>query len=158
MALTEDSLILGRDSTTAARDPGAVTGRLALSLDSLEAFEVSRGVHRNVVTGVLVGGILASLGGLALLCTRIHDCLGHRETDLPGNQAVAIMMASAGVGALIGGTLGFFVRGEQWDAVPLDQLGRERVGPPPSALRFKVGFSLFPPFPGPRRARSALDR
>lgn len=159
LALTEDSLILGRDSTTVARDPGAVSGRLALSLDSVDAFEVSRGVHRDVVSGVLAGGILGSLGGLVLLCARIQDCLGHRETDLPGNQAAAIMMISAGAGVLIGGTLGFFVRGEQWDPVPLNQLGRDRVAPSPqSALRLKVGFSLFPPFAAPRRAASALDR
>jgi hypothetical protein len=159
VALTEDSLILGRDSASAFTGPGAVFGRLAFSLDSVEGFEVSRGIHRNVVNGGLIGAILGSLGGLAILCTRIHDCLGHRATDLPASQAVTIMLVSAGTAAAIGGTVGYFVRGEHWEGVSLDQLGRQRVAPPPqSGMRLAVGFSLFPPFPGPRRAPPLRDR
>ena len=159
VALTEDSLILGRDSMAPVGAPGTVAARLALSLDSLDDFAVFRGIHRDGLTGALIGGVVGSLGGLALLCTRIHDCLGHRETDLPASQAVTIMLVSAGAGVLIGGTVGFFVRGEHWDDVPLDQLERQQVAPSPqSAMRLEVGFSLFPALAGIRRALPAQDR
>ena len=158
VALTEDSLILARDSTAIFPDPGAVNGRLALSLDSVDAFGVSRGIHRNILPGGLVGGILGSLGGLAIICTRIHDCLGHRETDLPASQFSTILAASAVAGIVIGGAVGAFVRTEHWEDVPLNELGKRRVAPAPSAVRFQVGLSLFPAFLDPLRAPRARDR
>jgi hypothetical protein len=160
VALTGDSLILGPDSTAVAPDGGAVRGRLAVSLDSVDALGVSRGVHRNVLSGALVGGIVGTLGSFAVLCTRIHDCLGHRDTDLPLGQFFTILLASAGAGVAIGGTVGAFVRTEHWDDIPLNELDKLRMAAPPaqSAMRVQVGFALFPALLGAHGALPARNR
>ena len=148
VALTDDSVILGRDSTIATVGAGFVTGRLALSLDTIEQIEVSRGVHPNVVRGALIGTALGSLVGLALLCPRINDCLGHRPADPPLGQVLGIMVGSMAGGMLVGGTVGAYIRSEQWDLVPLDALRRAREASfAGTGMRLKVGLALFPAFP-----------
>lgn len=145
VALTDDSLILGRDSTTGSADAGFVGGRLALPLDTVEQLEVSKGVHTNVVQGALIGTVLGSLVGLALLCPRINDCLGHRPADPPLGQVLGIMVGSVAGGVLVGGTVGAFVRSEHWDLVPLDALRRAReMSSAGAGMRLQVGLALFP--------------
>jgi hypothetical protein len=151
VALTHDSLILGTDSTVGR----AGVGRLAFSRDAVSQLEVSRGVHRDVLSGALLGGLFATFGGLAVLCTRIHDCLARGNTDPPVGQGFTLMMISTGAGILIGGTVGAFMRSEHWDVVPDQDLNRERVAPAaPAALRLKAGLALYPAFLGPRPRRA----
>jgi hypothetical protein len=155
VALTRDSLILGADSSVERTGVGRVTGRLALSLDAVSQLEVSSGVHRDVLAGALLGGLFATFGGLAVLCTRIHDCLGRGDTDPPVGQGFTLMMISTGAGVVVGGTVGAFIRSEHWDVVPDQDLNNERVAPAaPSALRLKAGLALFPAFLGPRARRA----
>ena len=151
LALTRDSVVLGADSTGAAGED-RVTGRTAFARDSVSQLEVSRGIHRDVVTGTLFGSLVATFGGLAILCTRVHTCLGRGTTDPPLSQGFTIIMVSVGTGALIGGTVGAFLRSEHWDPVPDQDLSAERVGPQPPDLRFQAGLRLYPAFLDSRRS------
>jgi hypothetical protein len=157
VALTDDSLVLERDSARSLAESGAVAGRLALALDGVDEIDVSQGMHRNLVSGVLIGGVIGSLGGLTVLCLRIGDCLGHGERDL---QASTIMLVAVGAGVAVGGTIGVFVRSERWDEVPLSVLHRVRVDPlTPSALRLQAGLRLYPALLGRRgSSRRQCDR
>ncbi len=155
VALTEDSLVVGPDTMSPSASPGVVARRLALPLDAVSELEVSRGIHTNVVAGSLIGTVFGSLVGLAALCTRVHDCLGHGDKDAPLGPSLGFIGIAVGGGFVLGGTVGAFVRSEHWDQVPLTGPSSELVGQSAHAgPRLEVGVELFPSFLGPRRAGS----
>ena len=148
VALTDDSVILGPDSLAVPAGAGAVTRRLALPVGAVSEFEVSRGVHRDVLAGALIGTVVGSVVGLVALCTRVHDCLGHGSADAPVGPSLGLFGASVAGGLLIGGTVGAFVRSEHWEEIPLDQEHAGRDARPLHTPRLQFGVALFPSFLG----------
>ena len=113
-----------------------------LYFQSVDRLEKSNGRNRHFGAGILVG---AAVGLVAGVVWTLSEPISHSEdgtlTDVffpegPGLAAVALATV---VGAMFGGTIGFFVTTERWENVPIDQLG---VAPSPRHLqvRIQIGF------------------
>ncbi|UCG87977.1 MAG: hypothetical protein JSW71_05380 [Gemmatimonadota bacterium] len=107
---------------------------LAIATVSITRLEISRGRKRKTVTGALVG-IPAGLA-LALGVATIAG----EEWQEEVNAGVWLAPAGALVGLVVGGTVGYTVKVDRWEEVPLDRLrvavAQQRDG------RFALGLQV----------------
>jgi hypothetical protein len=105
-------------------DPFAPVQRLEFPLESLQRVEISTGKKHHLWLGALIGAV--ALGALGLTTdVEPDDCEGTNDAFCSRGEAVAYMALT---GALVGGTVGFFVKRDRWVPVAIDALG----APPPA--------------------------
>jgi hypothetical protein len=100
---------------------------LHVPLADVKKLEVQRGQQSRADRGVLIGaGAGAALGVITALTLCAGDKCSLDSSDLTGLTAVFFGVGGAGIGALIGSSIGSNVQTDRWEEVPLDEL---RVGP-----------------------------
>lgn len=101
-------------------------------VESLMRVEVSIGKKHHLWIGALFGAMAFAVMGFAEEVDP-YDCSGMSDAFCSQGEAVAVMAVT---GALIGGTVGFFVKKEKWLPVAVDALAApprasERAEPAP---------------------------
>ena len=105
------------------------------ALASVTRLDVSRGQKSNAVVGFFVGAGLGLVGSLAV-CNFTDTCQVFSDNDVRGDVVAVTAAMGAGVGAIVG----YFIKTDSWEEVPLERL---RVGLTPQRDgRFALGFSV----------------
>ena len=104
-------------------------------LASVTRLDVSRGQKSHVFVGFLVGAGAGLVGSLAV-CNFTDTCQVFSDNDVRTD----VVLVSTGMGGLLGGITGYFIKTDRWEEVPLERL-RVSVAPPRDG-RFGFGFSV----------------
>jgi hypothetical protein len=101
--------------------------RLALPLSSILRLQAWTGRRGNPSTGLLIGGIIGIAGGAAAgagLCTSSGGFLEPNCADAPVPEVVGGVIGGLVLGGM-GALIGWAIKTDHWEEVPLDRL---RVG------------------------------
>jgi hypothetical protein len=142
VALGDSDLAVSLDPRRTARIPRRAVQRL----------EIDMGMERNAYLGSRVGALFGFVAGLGWGLSTPMRCrwgesglfsFGTIEcaSDIGGRSGWVLMHAMFGgaAGGMVGGALGFLVRTDRWEAVPLDaRLGATTL----SGGRFGAGLSI----------------
>jgi hypothetical protein len=141
---------LGDSDLTVGRDPAHA---IRLRRRDVRRLEVGTGTERQTSTGSRIGVVLGFVAGLGwglqtpmrchwgrsgLFSFTTIECL----SDIGGRSGWVLIhgMFGGAAGGLIGGGLGWLVKTERWEAVPLE--GQGPVGLAPPIVRVNVGLSI----------------
>lgn len=94
-----------------------------IPLASITALEVSRGTKSHAATGALTGFVIGLLGGALAVYSFCTDSFFGPCT---GGEVVGSMAVMTIPPTLLGALIGALIRTEQWEEVPLGEIG---VGP-----------------------------
>ena len=107
----------------------------ACPLASVTRLDVSRGQKSHAVVGSLVGAGAGALVGLAM-CANTDVCGILSDNDIKGE----VVATSVVVGGLLGLLVGYLIKTDRWEEVPLERL-RVSLAPQRDG-GFALGFSV----------------
>ncbi len=107
----------------------------ACPLASVTRLDVSRGQKSHAVVGSLVGAGAGALVGLAM-CANTEVCGIVSDNDIKGE----VVATSVVVGGLLGLLVGYLIKTDRWEEVPLERL-RVSLAPQRDG-GFALGFSV----------------
>ncbi len=142
--LTRDRIVgslvsLRRDTVVVSEHAGRAD--LALPIESIRLFEVSRGRTSGAKKGALIGLVSGAAGGIAagLIVCAGGNCNNSGTGDLTRLVSTVLGvgggLAGAGIGSLVGGR----IHSDRWERVPIKDL---RVGVAPSGLGVRLCVSM----------------
>ena len=120
---------------------------LALPLDSVERLDVLRGRKAHTTGGVLLGAIVAGIGG-GIIATLSYEepepctewCFFEGMWGAADDPFGTGFVVGAAIGGFVGGWIGSMMKTDKWEEVPLDRLQVSFA--PQSDGRFAFGVSL----------------
>jgi len=107
---------------------------------SVTGLDVSRGQKSNTTWGVVIGFAAGALGAIAYCSQDKNEFSNEGKCVLFDDDTTLLQVLIFGAGGgLVGGFVGYLIKTDRWEAVPLDRL---RVGLAPQRDgRLMLGFS-----------------
>ena len=121
--------------TSGALEVQGEGGSQRFSVASVTRLDVSRGQKSHVFVGFLVGAGAGLVGSLAV-CNFTDTCQVFSDNDVRTD----VVLVSTGMGGLLGLTVGYLIKTERWEEIPLERL-RVSLAPRRDG-GFALGFSV----------------